>query len=48
VTLIERKPSIAQKDIELIKDVLEQIFKLMIDIDEDISAEWLQPKEGFQ
>lgn len=48
MTLIERKPSIAQKDTELIKDVLEQIFKLMIDIDEDISAEWLQPKEGFQ
>lgn len=46
--MIERKPSIAQKDIELIKDVLEQIFKLMIDIDEEISAEWLRPKEGFQ
>jgi hypothetical protein len=46
--LIERKPSIAQKDVELIKDILEQIFKLMIDIDEDISAEWLKPKEGFQ
>jgi hypothetical protein len=48
VTLIERKPSIAQKDVELIKDILEQIFKLMIDIDSDIDSEWLSPKEGFQ
>lgn len=48
VTLIERKPSIAQKDVELIKDILEQIFKLMIDIDSDIEQEWLSPKEGFQ
>jgi hypothetical protein len=45
--LIERKPSIAQKDVELIKDILEQIFKLMIDIDDEITAEWLKPKEGF-
>jgi Importin repeat len=47
VTLVERKPSLAQKDIALLKDMLEQIFKLMIDIDEDIDSEWLKPKEGF-
>jgi len=32
----------------LLKDVLESIFKLMIDIDPDIEATWLSPKEGFQ
>ena len=47
VTMIERKPSLAKKDEPLIKDVLERIFELMIDIDEDISADWLRPKEGF-
>ena len=45
--MIERKPSLAKKDSELIKDILELIFQLMIDIDEDIDAEWLHPKEGF-
>ena len=46
-TMIERKPSLAKKDLDLIKDILENIFKLMIDIDEDIDQSWLQPKEGF-
>ena len=45
--MIERKPSLAKKDTALVKDVLELIFQLMIDIDEDIDADWLQPKEGF-
>jgi len=45
--MIERKPSLAKKDLDLIKDILENIFKLMIDIDEDIEQSWLQPKEGF-
>jgi len=36
VTILERKPSIAKSDMNLLKDILEQIFKLMIDIDEDI------------
>lgn len=47
VTIIERKPAIAKKDVELTKDILEQIFQLMIDIDEDIDADWMRPKEGF-
>ena len=47
VTMIERKPSLAKKDEPLIKDVLESIFQLMIDIDEDIDADWMCPKEGF-
>lgn len=48
VTLIERKPSMVQKNVELLKDILEQIFKLMIDIDEDIEESWMKPAEGFQ
>ena len=47
VTMIERKPSLAKKDEGLIKDVLEQVFQLMIDIDAEIEDDWLRPKEGF-
>jgi len=48
VSLLERQPSIAKKDMDLLKDILDQIFRLMIDIDEDIEESWLRPKEGFQ
>lgn len=47
VTMIERKPSLAKKDEALIKDVLEQIFQLMIDIDDEVEQDWMSPKEGF-
>ena len=48
VTMVERKPSLMKKDEALTKDILEQIFQLMIDIDDDIDASWMTPKEGFQ
>ena len=48
VTMVERKPSLMKKDEALTKDILEQVFKLMIDIDEDIDVSWMRPKEGFQ
>ena len=47
VTIIERKPSLAKRDDALIRDVLELIFQLMIDIDEDIDNDWMRPREGF-
>jgi len=47
VTVIERLPSVVKKDQELLVDILERIFKLMIEIDEDIDESWLRPKEGF-
>ena len=47
VTLIERLPSVVKKDVEMLKDILETLFKLMIDIDIDIDADWMRPKEGF-
>lgn len=47
VTMIERKPSLAKKDEPLTMDLLDCIFKLMIDIDEDIEESWLRPKEGY-
>ena len=47
VTLVERQPSIVKKDLDLLKDILEVIFRLMIDIDSDIDESWLRPKEGF-
>ena len=48
VTVIERIPSIVKKDTELLKLLIELIFKLMIDIDADIEEEWMKPKEGFK
>lgn len=30
------------------KQLLDLIFKLMIDIDEDIDEDWMKPKEGFR
>ena len=35
-TIVERQPSIVKKDEALLKDLLEMIFQLMIDIDSDI------------
>ena len=48
VTVIERIPSIVKKDHELLNQLIELIFKLMIDIDQDIEDEWCKPKEGFK
>lgn len=48
VTVIERIPSIVKKNTALLKEVFELVFKLMIDIDPEIDAEWLRPKEGFK
>ena len=46
-TIVERQPSIVKKDEALLKDLLELIFQLMIDIDSDIDESWLRPKEGY-
>ena len=46
-TIVERQPSIVKKDEALLKDLLELIFQLMIDIDSEIDEAWLRPKEGF-
>jgi hypothetical protein len=37
-----------KKDLETLKAILDLIFKLMIDIDEDIDESWMRPKEGFR
>ena len=47
VSMIERKPSLAKKNEELLKDILDQTFQLMIDIDDEIDESWMKPKEGF-
>jgi len=49
ITLIERTPTVVKKDktYACLKDLLESIFKIMIDIDEDIEESWLRPKEGY-
>jgi len=48
VTIVERIPNIVKNDTELLKAILDLVFKLMIDIDEDIDESWLRPKEGFK
>lgn len=46
--MIERIPSIAKKNPVTLKKLFELIFRLMVDIDEEIDQEWLRPKEGFR
>jgi hypothetical protein len=48
VTVVERIPNLVKKDIETLKSLLDLVFKLMIDIDEDIEESWMRPKEGFK
>lgn len=48
VTIVERLPNLVKKDIETLKEMLDLIFKLMIDIDEDVEESWMKPKEGFR
>jgi hypothetical protein len=44
--MIERKTSLASKEVEKLKDLLELIFRLMIDIDDEVDDSWKCPKEG--
>lgn len=37
-----------KKDLETLKNLLDLVFKLMIDIDEDVEESWMRPKEGFR
>lgn len=48
VTVVERIPSLVKKDLETLKELLDLIFKLMIDIDADIDEAWMKPIEGFR
>ena len=48
VTIVERIPTILKNDQDLLRALLDLVFKLMIDIDEDIDESWLRPKEGFR
>ena len=48
VTVVERIPAVVKKDQETLKGLLDLIFKLMIDIDNEIEDSWMRPKEGFK
>eukprot|EP00347_Sterkiella_histriomuscorum_P012526 403368238 len=48
VSLQERSPKTLKNDQTTLKNILDMIFKLMIDIDEEIDSKWLKPKEGFR
>ena len=47
VTVVERVPSIVKKDQDLLRQLIETIFKLMVDIEAEIEESWMRPKEGF-
>ncbi len=48
VTMAERLPGAFKKEGGMLQTLLEKVFKLMIDIDDDIDEDWLRPKEGYQ
>lgn len=48
MTVVERIPRVIKSDQETLRALLDLIFKLMIDIDEDIEESWMRPKEGFK
>mmetsp|Transcript_1961 Transcript_1961/g.2897 ORF Transcript_1961/g.2897 Transcript_1961/m.2897 type:complete len:525 (+) Transcript_1961:709-2283(+) len=48
VSIIERVPSIARKDTDMLNSLFQLIFQLMVDIDADIEESWLKPKDGFK
>ena len=45
---MERKQSVVKKDTPLLKDIIETIVKLMIDIDAEIDLEWMTPKKAIE
>jgi len=46
--VVERLPTLVKKDQETLRTLLDLIFKLMIDIDEDVEESWMRPREGFK
>jgi importin-5 len=48
VTVVERVPNVVKKDQDTLRALLDLIFKLMIDIDDEIDESWMRPKEGFR
>lgn len=47
VTMVERIPSLVKKDEAVLRALLEVIFKVMIDIDDEVDESWMRPKDGF-
>jgi len=41
-------PSIAKKDTELLKAMIELVFALMFDMEDEIEESWLKPAEGYR
>jgi hypothetical protein len=44
---MERLPSLAKQQKEVLSGIIEMIFFNMIQIDDEIDPEWASPKEGF-
>jgi len=47
VLVMERLPSLAKQQKEVLSGIIEMIFFNMIQIDDEIDPEWASPKEGF-
>jgi hypothetical protein len=44
ITIAERIPKLFEKDTTKLKDFLEKLFKYSLEMDNEISSEWLEPK----
>lgn len=47
VSMMERIPKIFKDNPVLLKDFLEMTFAYMIETTEDVTPEWINPKEGI-
>lgn len=46
VSVIERYPGLASEQ-NLLKSVVELVFKNMLEIEDEVEEEWMKPAEGF-
>lgn len=47
VLVMERLPSLAKANKDVLSSTVDLIFYNMVQIDEEIDSEWATPKEGF-
>lgn len=48
VSIADRQTSLIKDDDDMMKGLLDLVVKLMIDIDQEVDEDWLNPKPGFK
>ena len=48
VSIADRQTSLIKEDEDMMKGLLDLVVKLMIDIDNEVDEDWLNPKPGFR